>query len=63
MMGTANTMCVAVEAAGLSLAGNATIAATCEGVDTVNPDLLALASGAGWHIVDGLSSGAPSRWA
>ena len=28
MMGTANTMCVIVEAAGLSLPGNATIAAT-----------------------------------
>jgi dihydroxy-acid dehydratase len=61
MMGTANTMCVAVEAAGLSLPGNATIAATSEGPNTVNPDLLALAAGAGWHAVDGLSSGARFR--
>jgi dihydroxy-acid dehydratase len=57
MMGTANTMCVAVEAAGLSLPGNATMTATCDGPNAVNLDLLALAAGAGWHVVDALSRG------
>ena len=57
MMGTANSMCVAVEAAGLSLPGNATMSATCGGSDQVNPDLLALAAGAGWHAVDGAAAG------
>ncbi|MBN1139352.1 MAG: dihydroxy-acid dehydratase [Anaerolineae bacterium] len=57
MMGTANSMCVAVEAAGLSLPGNATMAATCGGGHRVNPDLLALAAGVGWHAVDGLAAG------
>jgi dihydroxy-acid dehydratase len=60
MMGTANTMCVAVEAAGLSLPGNATMAASC-GENRVNPDLLALAAGAGWHTVEGLSAGTRFR--
>jgi dihydroxy-acid dehydratase len=54
MMGTANTVCVAVEAAGLSLPGNATIAATRAGAREVNPDLLALASAAGRRIVEEL---------
>lgn len=57
MMGTANSMCVAVEAAGLSLPGNATMSATRDGDDRVNPELLALAAGAGWHIVEGLATG------
>jgi dihydroxy-acid dehydratase len=65
MMGTANSMCVAVEAAGLSLPGNATMAATetvASGSDQqVNPDLLTLAAGAGWHAVDALSAGVRFR--
>jgi dihydroxy-acid dehydratase len=55
MMGTANSMCVAVEAAGLSMPGNATMATMCG--DEVNPDLLTLAAGVGWHAVDGLAAG------
>jgi dihydroxy-acid dehydratase len=57
MMGTANTMCVAVEAAGLSLPGNATIAATRAGSREVHPDLHALASAAGRRIVEELPVG------
>jgi dihydroxy-acid dehydratase len=52
MMGTANTMCIAVEAAGLSMPGNATIAATRPGSRETNPDLLALAFTAGRRIVE-----------
>jgi dihydroxy-acid dehydratase len=54
MMGTANTMCVAIEAAGLSLPGNATIAAMRAGSREVNPNLLALACTAGRRIVEEL---------
>lgn len=61
MMGTANTMCVAVEAAGLSLPGNATIAATRPASDEVNPELLDLARQAGRCAVDALSDGATFR--
>jgi dihydroxy-acid dehydratase len=61
MMGTANTMCVAVEAAGLSLPGNATIAATQPAGRVANPDLLAMASRAGRHVVEGLSTGLTLR--
>jgi len=57
MMGTANTTCVVVEAAGLSLPGNATTAATEPVSRDVNPDLLALASTAGRHAVECLASG------
>ncbi|NLE99520.1 MAG: dihydroxy-acid dehydratase, partial [Anaerolineales bacterium] len=39
MFGTANSMCVAVEAAGLSLPGNATLPATTDG-GALNPALL-----------------------
>lgn len=56
MMGTANTLCVAVEAAGLSLPGNATIAATAAGSGEVNPRLLALARAAGERAVQGRAS-------
>lgn len=61
MMGTANTMCVVVEAAGLSLPGNATIAATEPASRDVNPDLLALASAAGRHAVQCLTDGVTFR--
>jgi dihydroxy-acid dehydratase len=57
MMGTANTMCVVVEAAGLSLPGNATTAATEPASRDVNPDLLALASAVGRHAVECLMGG------
>lgn len=70
MMGTANTMCVVVEAAGLSLPGNATIAATAgagaaglwSGKSAeINPELLALASAAGRHVVESLAAGVTFR--
>jgi len=52
MMGTANTMSVIVEAMGLCLPGNSTIAATnSEG--TVNPDLLEMARDVGKLVVEG----------
>ncbi|MGC9348941.1 MAG: dihydroxy-acid dehydratase [Anaerolineae bacterium] len=54
MMGTANTMCVIVEATGLSLPGNATIAAT-NGQVEINPALLSLASEAGKRLVSSLT--------
>ncbi len=54
MMGTANTMCAIVEAAGLSLPGNATIAAV-EDHGEVNPALLALASEAGSCVLTSLA--------
>jgi dihydroxy-acid dehydratase len=57
MMGTANTMCVIVEAAGLSLPGNATVAATEPPSHEASPDLLALASVAGRHAVECLAGG------
>jgi dihydroxy-acid dehydratase len=49
MMGTANSMCTAVEAAGLSLPGNATMAAARSG--QVNPELLHLAAEAGRRVL------------
>jgi dihydroxy-acid dehydratase len=61
MMGTANTMCVIVEAAGLSLPGNATAEATEPRSHDVNPDLLALASAAGRRAVECLASGVTFR--
>jgi dihydroxy-acid dehydratase len=65
MMGTANTMCVVVEAAGLSLPGNATIAATEPAPGArksgANPDLLALAAAAGRHALAGLEKGLTFR--
>jgi dihydroxy-acid dehydratase len=76
MMGTANTMCVVVEAAGLSLPGNATIEAMAgqerstfpaqsgspdPRASAVNPDLLALASAAGREAVACLERGVTFR--
>jgi dihydroxy-acid dehydratase len=55
MMGTANTMSVIVEAMGLSLPGNATIAATGPG-GIINPDLFDIARAAGRFIVNGKST-------
>jgi dihydroxy-acid dehydratase len=52
MMGTANSMCVVVEAAGLSLPGNATILAMDEISREVNPGLLSLATEAGRLVVE-----------
>ena len=52
MMGTANTMCVVVEAAGLSLPGNATIQAMGEEAREVDPGLLALATESGRRVVE-----------
>ncbi|MBN1146569.1 MAG: dihydroxy-acid dehydratase [Anaerolineales bacterium] len=57
MMGTANTSCVVLEAAGLSLPGNATIEATDGGPREVNPALLALAAEAGRQAVAALRAG------
>ncbi len=57
MMGTANTMCVVLEAAGLSLPGNATLPATEPGSRRVNPALLDLARDAGRHAVENLERG------
>jgi dihydroxy-acid dehydratase len=59
MMGTANSMCTAVEAAGLSLPGNATLPATRAG--EINPDLLALAQGAGQCVLQALGVGTTFR--
>jgi dihydroxy-acid dehydratase len=61
MMGTANTMCVVVEAAGLSLPGNATMAATRRASREVNPDLLALAEATGVRAAEAVSSGQTFR--
>ena len=65
MMGTANTMCTITEAAGLSLPGNATVAAmeptAHDRGGSVHPDLLSLASAAGRHIVESLAAGVTFR--
>ena len=61
MMGTANTMCVVVEAAGLSLPGNATVAATEPQFGSVNPGLMAMAFAAGKHVLASLAAGVTFR--
>jgi dihydroxy-acid dehydratase len=61
MMGTANTMCTVVEAAGLSLPGNATIAATTPFSRELNPELLALANDSGKQIMKTLRRGISFR--
>jgi dihydroxy-acid dehydratase len=61
MMGTANTMCVVVEAAGLSLPGNATVQAVEPGTQAAHPDLLATARRAGRTIVAALERGLTFR--
>jgi dihydroxy-acid dehydratase len=61
MMGTANTMCVVVEAAGLSLPGNATMAATAPNSRQVNPDLLTLAERTGERVLHALREGLTFR--
>lgn len=61
MMGTANTMCVVVEAAGLSLPGNTTLLATGSESGEVNPELLKLATEAGKRVVEVLNEGVTFR--
>ncbi|UCC88452.1 MAG: dihydroxy-acid dehydratase, partial [Anaerolineales bacterium] len=61
MMGTANTMGVAVEAAGLSLPGNATLEATEARSGAANRTLLSMASLAGRNVVDSLQAGLTFR--
>ncbi len=61
MMGTANTMCVAVEAAGLSLPGNATLSATMPGSNEVNPALVELAAETGRQIAHSAAWGVRFR--
>ena len=61
MMGTANTMGVVLEAAGLSLPGNATLQATEPGSRRVNPALLDLACAAGRHAVENVERGIAFR--
>ncbi len=61
MMGTANTMGVVLEAAGLSLPGNATLPATEPGSRRVNSALLDLARVAGRHAVESLERGVAFR--
>ncbi len=61
MLGTANTMCVVVEAAGLSMPGNATLQATAPGARRVNAALLELAHEAGRRTVAGIERGITFR--
>jgi dihydroxy-acid dehydratase len=61
MMGTANTMCVVVEAAGLSLPGNATVQAVEPGTRAADPGLLAMAQRAGRSVVAALDQGLTFR--
>jgi dihydroxy-acid dehydratase len=61
MMGTANTMCVAVEAAGLSLPGNATVEAIDPQSGEISMDLRSLARSAGARAVEALASGVSFR--
>jgi len=61
MMGTANTMAVAIEAAGLSLPGNATVPAIEAGSGALHPALLALAFEAGSRAMDCLRAGITFR--
>lgn len=69
MMGTANSMCTIVEAAGLSLPGNATLPATravADGMTTgnefkVHPELHSLAVEAGQRVVEALANGTTFR--
>jgi dihydroxy-acid dehydratase len=61
MMGTASTMCVVVEAAGLSLPGNATVPAVEPGSKRLSAELRRLASLAGRRIVRSWSEGIAFR--
>jgi len=61
MLGTANTSCVVVEAAGLSLPTNATLEAMDGAIAAVNPALLGLAKEAGRQILATLQSGVTFR--
>ena len=61
MLGTANTSCVVVEAAGLSLPSNATVEAMDGATAAVNPTLLSLAKEAGRQILATAKSGITFR--
>jgi dihydroxy-acid dehydratase len=61
MMGTANTMCVVVEAAGLSLPGNATVEAVHPDSGQVRGELLALATEAGRQVMACFERGSTFR--
>ncbi|MEJ5310581.1 MAG: dihydroxy-acid dehydratase [Anaerolineae bacterium] len=61
MLGTANTMCVALEAAGLSMPGNATVQATAPGARRVNPALLEMAHEVGRRVVASIERGITFR--
>ncbi|NLD74533.1 MAG: dihydroxy-acid dehydratase, partial [Chloroflexi bacterium] len=61
MLGTANSMSIAVEAAGLSLPGNATLEATAGPGGGLNPALLETARRAGASVLDALSAGRTFR--
>ncbi len=61
MLGTANSMAIAVEVAGLSLPGNATLEATAGTDGTLNPALLDLARNAGAAAVAARSAGRSFR--
>jgi dihydroxy-acid dehydratase len=61
MMGTASTMGVAIEAAGLALPGSATLEATEPASKAVSRALLATASAAGKHVMACLASGTSFR--
>jgi len=61
MMGTANSSCVVIEAAGLSLPYNATIEAMDGATAAVNPALLGLAKEAGRQILITAKSGTALR--
>jgi dihydroxy-acid dehydratase len=61
MMGTANTSCVIVEAAGLSLPGNATLEASERNSQEINSTLLELALEAGRQVVVSSQAGITFR--
>jgi dihydroxy-acid dehydratase len=61
MMGTANTMCVVVEAAGLSLPGNATVDAVDPRSGEISMGLRSLARSAGARAVEALADAVTFR--
>jgi len=61
MMGTANSMCVVVEAAGLSLPGNSTIQAMSENGEKINPRLIEMGFEAGSRVVANVDLNIPFR--
>jgi dihydroxy-acid dehydratase len=61
MMGTANTMALSVEAAGLSLPGNSTVAATHHNASRISAQLAQIAGYAGKHMLRCLAEGLTFR--